>query len=331
MKTPTLPPAPLLEHPKEAHQVAEIQARLQKYVALLNQDNPMQNTNIDLNQIFPLPEKLEGMLSQIDELKKCLDSFRPLNSSETANLAEAFDLEYTYESNRIEGNSLSLRETQVVLEFGVTIGGKPLAHHLEAINHRDALKFIKRIVNEKQTLTPSVLLDVNRIILRSSEYEEESGRYRQSRVRIKGSNHIPPNFAAVPEKMNELFTQFEDWKASGVHPVKIAADLHFHIVRIHPFIDGNGRTSRLIMNLWLLLNGYTIANLSGSDIDRLRYYDALEEASMNGNLELFQKLIYERERASLIWHLDLLTPNVDKGRGIYFLEKLDAFLPRDEA
>lgn len=312
---------------KKMSKLDEIQTRLRNYIMLINQNNSMQNQNIDLNQIFPLREESEEMLEQIDELKKCLDSFRPLSLSEVTRLSESFDLEYTYESNRIEGNSLTLRETQVVLEQGVTIGGKPLAHHLEAINHRDALKFIKKLVNGNQPLTPSVILDVNRIILRSSEYEEESGRYRRERVRIRGSEHIPPNYMVVPDKMDELFAQFQEWKSQGIHPLQIAADLHFHIVRIHPFIDGNGRTARLIMNLWLLLNGYTIANLSGADNERLRYYNTLEEASTKGNIEPFRKLIYERERVSLMWHLDLLTPNPEKGKGIYFLEKLDSFIP----
>ncbi len=263
---------------------------------------------------------------QIDKLKKCLDSFRPLTPAEARNLSDAFDLEYTFESNRIEGNSLTLAETQVVLEHGVTVAGKPLLHHLEAINHRDALLFVKKLVAKNAPLTPSVLLDINRMILKGSVYEEESGRFRNRRVSIRGSRHVPPNYVVVPDQMTTLFANFQAWQAAKKHPVEIAADLHFQLVRIHPFVDGNGRSARLMMSFWLLQNGYTIANLSGENSQRIRYYDALEAASVDDNLEPFKHLIYEREKASLLWHLEGLTPDIEKGRGAYFLETIDSLL-----
>jgi Fic family protein len=305
-----------------SNQHLELQNRLRDRLRTINQTSDMQNQTIDLLKIFPNTENHKEQLAQIDELKKCLDSFRPLTPSESVQLAEAFDLEYTYESNRIEGNSLTLVETQVVLEHGVTVSGKPLIHHLEAVSHRDALIFVKKLVQEKAKFTPSVLLDINRIILKGSVYEDESGRFRQKRVTIKGSRHVPPNYVVVPDKMDELYRQLEDWQAQGMHPVEIAANLHFELVKIHPFVDGNGRTSRLVMSFWLMQNGYTIANLSGADVDKLRYYTVLEEASTKGNLEPFKTLIYEREKASLIWHLEGLTPDAESGRGSYFLEKI---------
>lgn len=286
----------------------------------------MQNQSIDLLQIFPHTENPRGLLTQIDELKKCLDSFRPLTPSESAQLAETFDLEYTYESNRIEGNSLTLVETQVVLERGITVSGKPLIHHLEAVSHRDALIFVKKLVQNKEPFTPSVLLDINRIILKGSVHEEESGRFRKKRVMITGSRHVPPNYVVVPDKMEELHRCLKAWQAQGMHPVEVAAKLHFELVKIHPFVDGNGRTARLAMSFWLMQNGYTIANLSGADADRLRYYNALEQASTQENLEPFKALIYEREKASLIWHLEGLTPDAPTGRGTYFLETIAPLL-----
>lgn len=319
-------PQPTTSSATPQSQHLELQNRLRDRLRIINQTSDMQNQTIDLLKIFPHTENNKEQLAQIDELKKCLDSFRPLTPSESVQLAEAFDLEYTYESNRIEGNSLTLVETQVVLAHGVTVSGKPLIHHLEAVSHRDALIFVKNLVQEKAKFTPSVLLDINRIILKGSVHEEESGRFRQKRVTITGSRHVPPNYVVVPDKMDELYQQLEVWQAQDMHPVEIAANLHFELVKIHPFVDGNGRTSRLVMSFWLMQNGYTIANLSGADADRLRYYTVLEEASTKGNLEPFKTLIYEREKASLIWHLEGLTPDAESGRGSYFLETIAPLL-----
>ena len=303
-----------------------VQHRLQKKLLEINQGSVSGNRTFDLTPLFPETDNLFEVLMQIDKLKKCLDSFRPLTPAEARNLSDAFDLEYTFESNRIEGNSLTLAETQVVLEHGVTVAGKPLLHHLEAINHRDALLLVKKLVAKNAPLTPSVLLDINRMILKGSVYEEESGRFRNRRVSIRGSRHVPPNYVVVPDQMTTLFANFQAWQAAKKHPVEIAADLHFQLVRIHPFVDGNGRSARLMMSFWLLQNGYTIANLSGENSQRIRYYDALEAASVDDNLEPFKHLIYEREKASLLWHLEGLTPDIEKGRGAYFLETIDSIL-----
>ena len=312
--------------PPDTNAHLTIQSRLRERLQAINQSGDMQNYSIDLLQLFPHTENHAELLGQIDELKKCLDSFRPLTPSESTQLAEAFDLEYTFESNRIEGNSLTLVETQVVLAHGVTVSGKPLIHHLEAVSHRDALVFVKRLVQDKAKFTPSVLLEINRIILKGSVHEGESGRFRQKRVTITGSRHVPPNYVVVPDKMESLYQNLETWQTQGRHPVEIAADLHFELVKIHPFVDGNGRTARLVMSFWLMQNGYTIANLSGADADRLRYYTVLEAASTQGNLEPLRALIYEREKASLIWHLEGLTPDASAGRGIYFLEAIAPIL-----
>ena len=107
----------------------------------------------------------------------------------------------------------------------------------------------------KERFTPSVLLDINRIILKGSVHEEESGRFRQKRVTITGSRHVPPNYAVVPDKMETLYRDLDVWQAQGMHPVEVAAKLHFELVKIHPFVDGNGRTARLVMSFWLMQNG----------------------------------------------------------------------------
>jgi Fic family protein len=281
---------------------------------------------LDLAQLFLPSSDPAALLTQIDQLKRCLDSFRPLTPAEAQHLASAFDVEYTFESNRIEGNSLTLAETHVVLAHGVTVAGKPLLHHLEAVNHRDALAWVKGLVTEGVPLSPSVILEINRIILKGSMYEAESGRFRTRRVSISGSRHVPPNYIVVPDQVALLFNHLAVWQAEGRHPVEIAAHLHFELVRIHPFVDGNGRTARLVMSFWLLQAGYVIANLSGEPESRIRYYDALEAASVESNLIPFYLLVYERAKASLIWHLDGLTPDVEAGRGLFFLDTIAPLL-----
>jgi fido (protein-threonine AMPylation protein) len=324
--TPTDPNLAGFSAPLEHAALLAVQGRLHAHLRALNEGHSGGGVGFDWLTVFPDGVPAQVLRVQIDALKKCLDSFRPLTASESVKLAEAFDLEYTYESNRIEGNSLTLAETQVVLAHGVTVSGKPLIHHLEAVSHRDALVFVKNLVQTGQAFTPAVLLEINRIILKGSVHEAQSGRFRRQRVAIAGSRHVPPNYVVVPDKMDELFADLAAWQASGHHPVDIAADLHFQIARIHPFIDGNGRTARLVMSFWLMQNGYTIANLSGSNDDRLRYYNALEEASVQRNLTPFRTLIYEREKASLIWHLDGLTPDIEAGRGGDYLACLEGWV-----
>jgi len=201
---------------------------------------------------------LEKILQEINVLKAEFNQYRNLDN---VKIQEALAIEYTYESNRIEGNTLTLQETQLVIEKGLTISGKPLKEHLEAINHKEAIDFITDLVKEKEPLNERNLLQIHSIILKSID-KINAGRYRKVPVLISGSTHTPPQPYLVQKLMEDYFLFYEENKSS-LHPVVLSAEMHERLVTIHPFIDGNGRTSRLVMNLILLQNGFPIANIKG--------------------------------------------------------------------
>lgn len=234
------------------------------------------------------------LLSDIDQLKAKLDSVRHLDNYR---IQQALELEYTYESNRIEGNTLTLRETDLVINEGLAIGGKPLKDHLEAINHRDALDYVRDIIQQRVDFSQRVLLDIHNLILRGID-RDNAGRYRSVPVLIGGSQHIPPQPYLVPIQMEGLFHWYET-EGINLHPVMLAAELHERIVTIHPFVDGNGCTARLVMNLTLLRHGYPLAILKGDTDSRLIYYNALEAAQTTGNKTDFIRLVANTVRATL--------------------------------
>ena len=209
---------------------------------------------------------LEKFLQEIDVLKTEFDQYRNLDN---AKIQEALAIEYTYESNRIEGNTLTLQETQLVIEKGLTISGKPLKEHLEAINHKEAIDFIVDLVQNKEPLNERNLLQIHSIILKSID-KENAGNYRKVPVLISGSTHTPPQPYLVQKLMEDYFLFYEENKNS-LHPVVLSAEMHERLVTIHPFIDGNGRASRLVMNLILLQNGFPIANIKGDTESRMKY------------------------------------------------------------
>lgn len=216
---------------------------------------------------------LQTLLQELDTLKAELSKFRLQDNSK---IQEALAIEYTYESNRIEGNTLTLQETQLVIEKGLTIGGKALKEHLEAINHKEAIDFIGELVKKESVLDERTLKQIHSIILKSID-RENAGVYRKVPVLISGSTHTPPQPYLLHKLMEEYF-QFYEENRKSMHPVVLAAEMHERLVTIHPFIDGNGRTSRLVMNLILLQHGYPLANIRGDSESRLKYYDALERS-----------------------------------------------------
>ena len=192
---------------------------------------------------------MNNILQQLTEKKKKLDSFRPFPVELVKNLDEWYKIELTYTSNAIEGNTLTRQETAMVVEKGLTVEGKTLNEHLEAVNHAKAVNFVRELAENKKTkkeITENDILDIHRIIL-SGINNAYAGRYRDVAVRIAGSTAVLPNPAKVPELMED----FVKWLRGGEreHSVKISADAHFKLVSIHPFVDGNGRTARLLMNL----------------------------------------------------------------------------------
>ena len=237
---------------------------------------------------------------EVDNLKKELDSKRPISKETLKSLKESINLEWTYNSNGIEGNTLTLRETQVVLE-GITVGGKTLTEHLEAINHEKAIVYLDELVKDKQPITEWNIKNIHQLILKEID-NENAGRYRKENVTIKGAVHIPPDFVKIPELMEKLVLNYETW--NKYHPIIKAALLHGELVKIHPFIDGNGRTSRLVMNLDLMNHGYNPVIIKKEN--RLEYYEVLDKAHTTGDYTDFIKLVTKLEVEMLKKYLKLL-------------------------
>jgi len=247
------------------------------------------------------------MIDRIDDLKRRLDALRPLQPAKTQALASVFNAEqteYIYESNAIEGNTLTLAETELVLSKGITVSGKPLEDHLEATNHQKAMARLKQMVADRQAMTESSLLELHGIILRSIN-DAYAGRYRDVPVRIAGSRHVPPNPVKVPDLMAELFDRFAH-TAADLHPVHAAADLHLQLSQIHPFVDGNGRTCRLAMNLHLLQHGYPLTIIRSAQNQRVEYYNALAESDRIDSPAAFRPFIEGRVYEALEKYLAIM-------------------------
>lgn len=249
-------------------------------------------------------KKVSKLLNEVDELKNQWQKLAPSKGIQLDKLNESFDSEYTYESNRIEGNTLSLQETYLVISQGLTIAGKSIQEHLEAINHDEAIEFVRDLVGNKTELNQYRLKQIHHLILKGID-RKNAGVFRSVPVRIGGSKHLPPEPYLLNKLMEDYFIHYQNQK-NKMHPVLLAAEMHERLVSIHPFIDGNGRTSRLVMNLILLQHGYTIANLKGSNENRQRYYSALESVQVNNNPEPFYLLIAETLKESLQEHLKMV-------------------------
>ena len=248
-----------------------------------------------------LSKNLSDILKEIETLKAKLDQFRQFDSYR---IAQALELEYTFESNRIEGNTMTLRETDLVINEGLTISGKSMREHLEVINHQEAIAYIKHLMDKNTTLNEREVLSIHNLILRGIN-PEDAGRYRKVQVMIKGSSYMPPQPFMVSKEMEDYFIWYETNKKT-LHPIILAAELHERLVTIHPFIDGNGQTSRLIMNLILLQNGYVIANIKGDYDSRMQYYNTLETAQTKNNKEDFLLFIAQNEKESLERYLEII-------------------------
>lgn len=243
---------------------------------------------------------MDDLLKRLTGKKQRLDGFRPLPSALVNNLEEWFKVELTYTSNAIEGNTLTRKETALVVEEGITVRGKTLKEHLEAINHAEAMDFIKELVGKKrEDIQQRDVLDIHALILKKID-DINAGRYRNVAVRIRGANVILPNPLKVPELMDGFFTWLHTKNAD--HPAKIAADAHIKLVSIHPFADGNGRTARLLMNLLLMQKGYPPALVRKEDRDF--YIDSIENAQLNGDFDDYYKVIYKATDRSLDIYLD---------------------------
>ena len=254
--------------------------------------------------ISVITEEVEALLSKIDDLHQRWLSCRPLQSTQLAKMNDYFNTQYTYESNQIEGNTLTLQETHLVINEGLTISGKSMREHLEAVNHKEAIDFVRDLVTGKEDLSPRTLLEIHRLILKTID-SDNAGRFRSVPVRIMGSRHEPPQ-PYLLDKLMEEYHEFYGRFKNVIHPVILAAEMHERLVSIHPFIDGNGRTSRLVMNLILLSHGYTVTSLKGSEAARLEYYRALEATQVDNDPSIFHDLICRAVIESLEAHLALV-------------------------
>jgi Fic family protein len=226
----------------------------------------------------PLDEPAEHY-TRLDILKKRLDALRPMPPQAVKSLRDDMVLRYTYHSNALEGNTLTLHETKVVLEDGITIGGKSMREHLEAVNHREAIVFLEELAETGSALTERSLKELHGLILRGID-DESAGRYRRRNVIISGASTRPPEFLHVQEHMDAFF-QWCSHAAPGLHPVERAARVHADFVNIHPFADGNGRTARLIMNLELLRSGFPVVIIPVEE--RSTYYTNLDRIAARGD------------------------------------------------
>jgi Fic family protein len=243
--------------------------------------------------------------ARIDEKLRKLNSYRPLPESAVKKIREKFEIEMTYNSNAIEGNSLTLKETYLVISEGITIKGKPLKDHLEAKNHKEALDYLYELIakENKPTISEILIRSLNQIVMQSID-KEWAGKYRNSSVIIAGAEHKPPEAADVPRLMNDLMDFIKE-NRNKLHPIELAAIVHHKLVFIHPFFDGNGRTARLAMNIILMQNGYPLAIILKND--RKKYYNALSKAD-KGNLEDFISFVAKSTERSLDIYLEALTP-----------------------
>jgi len=241
----------------------------------------------------------EKIYERLLKKKKELDSLRPLPKSALEKLKSQFAIELAYNSNGIEGNSLTLKETKLVIEEGITIKGKTLREHFEAINHQKAFEFLESIIKTNASITEDVIKNIHRIILTGVE-DECVGRYRDVNVRILGVIKSPPRFEKIGQKMKE----YEDYIKKNPEKLNVkemAAAIHYKLVEIHPFIDGNGRASRLLMNLFLMRHGFPITIIL--KVERKKYYDTLKKAD-EGNLKPFIDFIAKNIERSLDLYLD---------------------------
>lgn len=246
--------------------------------------------------------KVQVHLDRLSTKKKQLDQYRPLRADGLSRLRNELAIEWTYNSNSIEGNTLTLAETRIVIEDGITVGGKSLREHFEVVNHKEAINRVEDLVSDNFTFTTATICDIHYLLLKNI-MPEYAGRYRTMGVRISGANFTPSNMLKVPDLMDELLLGFNAQIAS-FHPMVLATLFHHKFVWIHPFSDGNGRTIRLMYNLFLMSMGYPPAIILTAD--RKKYYTALNDANNGEYGKLLLMMCQAAERS-----LDIYMSNIE--------------------
>lgn len=242
----------------------------------------------------------EEYFKEVDEKLAILNSKRPLAKETLKSLEKNNILNWTYNSNAIEGNTLTLRETKVVLE-GITVGGKSVKEHLEVINHREAILFLEELVKNDSAITEWNIKNLHALILKEID-NDNAGKYRLENVLISGASQVPVDYVKVSEEMEKLIYRYKNWYK--YHPLVRAALLHGEFVFIHPFVDGNGRTARLLMNFEAMKKGY-LPIIIKADL-KAKYYDSLDKAMVEHDYTDFIKLIVEEENKILDKYLDVI-------------------------
>lgn len=249
---------------------------------------------------------LDPTFSRLLDKLKVLNDARPLPNSVLQNIKEALFIEWTYNSNSIEGNTLTLRETQMVLQEGVTVKGKSLKEHFEAKNHETAIHKLYKLIHKDYVLSTKDLLELHALVLRSIE-DDYAGRLRNAGVRISGANFVPPNAVHVSGYLDSL-VEYINTNPQGLNPIELATVFHHKFVWIHPFFDGNGRTVRLAMNLLLMRQGFPPAIILTND--RVKYYASLNQAN-SGNYSKLMLLMSQATERSLNIYLSAV-PGLDQ-------------------
>jgi Fic family protein len=289
---------------------------LSKQQTILNLDQVI-NSYLDMNNL--------SKLEQIDKLKSWLDSFRPLSPIIVEELKKLYDVQFTYNSNAIEGNTLTQSETELVLSKGITVGGKTLIEHLEVIGHKDAIDYVETLAQQSQGIGEWEIKQIHNLILRKIA-PEEAGRYRQLDVKAAGTNYLYPAHYLISQLMSEFVDWLNSKEAQNLHSIEYATMAHYRFVSIHPFRDGNGRTARLLMNLLLLRAGYPIVIIDNQE--RNDYINAIAYGQSNqDDTSRLLDLVFNATKSSLIETLRLVATAVDsRGKGTPFYREMIDFL-----
>ncbi len=244
----------------------------------------------------------DDLLKPIHDLKQRLDALRPLDSDDLASLEAWYDVELTYSSNAIEGNTLTRQETAIVLEKGITVRGKPLKDHQEAVDHQEALRFIRGLADKDRAITQADVREVHRLVTNGT-LRDEAGVYSHHRRRVVGSMVVFP----APEKLPPLMEEFGGWLSESMPSAMTALEAHLRLVSIHPFSDGNGRTARLLMNLLLLRAGYPPLVIQPES--RPDYLEGIEQAQLGKGEAAYHRFMLDCLRSSLEEYLEQLQPD----------------------
>ena len=286
-----------------------------------------QQITLDLDKLINRYLNMSNLsqFQEIDKLKGWLDSFRPLSPIIVAELKKLYDVQFTYNSNAIEGNTLTQTETELVLSKGITIGGKTLEEHLEVIGHKDAIDYVETLAQEDKAISEWEIKQIHNLILRKIA-PDEAGRYRQLDVKAAGTNYLYPAHYLISQLMSEFVDWLNSKQARTLHPIEYATAAHYRFVSIHTFRDGNGRTARLLMNLLLLRAGYPIAIIANAQ--RNDYINAVAFGQQNhDDISQLLTLVLDATKRSLIETIRLIATAADsRGKGMPFYEEMIAFL-----